>query len=62
VVLPTIEIIEPIFFSFRFTIGLNTFSVSRVEFFGITVDSAPAKRGLVNCLDYYLERHALKVS
>ncbi|PWO03632.1 maturase, partial [Streptococcus agalactiae] len=23
---------------------------------------ALAKRGLVSCLDYYLERHALKVS
>ena len=30
-----------IFFSFRFTIGLNTFIVSRLEFFGITFDAHP---------------------
>ena len=30
-----------IFFSFRFTIGLNTLIVSRLEFFGITFDAHP---------------------
>ena len=30
-----------IFFSFRFTIGLNTFIVSRLEFFCITFDAHP---------------------
>ncbi|ELU65060.1 hypothetical protein PNI0006_02285 [Streptococcus pneumoniae PNI0006] len=31
-----------IFFSFRFTIGLNTFIVSRLEFFWYNLRRAPA--------------------
>ena len=33
-----------IFFSFRFTIGLNTFIVSRLEFFWYNLRRAPAER------------------